>query len=83
MPNPKVDNKHRMSLPENPAPVGFYSLCVAIPAHPDFAAAFYGSLYRLARQSTYNRDENKTARIVAETWLQAIEATINGGVDVW
>lgn len=77
IPQGKADaNKTRWGLPDNPSPPGFRCLNIRIPDDDYYQAQVIGFLYRLAQQNRYDRDSEKTARIVASTWQSAIAETL-------
>jgi hypothetical protein len=45
------------------------SVCVPVPDDPEHRRAFVGALYQLTYWWNWQRDEEKTARLVARVWL--------------
>lgn len=60
----------RYVIPDDLDPDGICCVTVPVPDNPQWRAQFLGALWRLTLQTHYERDANKSGKVVAARWRQ-------------
>ena len=75
-------NQNKKKLPENLTPDNFRCVTFMLPNDVEHLALFYGAVWTLSQQIWYERDEARSAKIVADYWrglMPSIKAAMDSG----
>lgn len=68
-------------LPSDKTPTSFRCVQIEIPDDADWYRAFWGALYDLAHWTSFERDEDKNATVVARVWRDIIDTAYQNFAD--
>lgn len=63
-------------LAANPEPVNSCCICIPIPDEPTHRQNFLGALFTLTVWIEYERDEDRTAKKMADVWKEVYQCVL-------